>query len=157
MALRSDQEWSFPFAVHFPLLLTLRDASKDEIALLDFPRSHLFVAPPSGFLLVSAEVDCCLGLDSFDCVNCWLDVFVGCFGPIRPMAKFFWSNGLFAIEELEGCEFCGPRLRCVVRPDYFWQLIDPLTLRLFCDALFYSGEDDSICSFYYPIRLWMVH
>ena len=39
---RSDQEWSFPFAMHFPLLLTLRDASKNEITLLDFPRSHLF-------------------------------------------------------------------------------------------------------------------
>ena len=74
---RSDQEWSFPLAVHFPLLLALRDASKDEIALLDLPRSHLLVAPPSGFLLVSAEVDCRLGLFSFDCVDCWLNVFVG--------------------------------------------------------------------------------
>jgi len=108
MALRSDQEWSFPFAVHISLLLTLWDASKDEIALLDFPRSHLLVTPPSGFLLVSAEVDYRLGLDSFDCVDCWLDVFVGCFGPIGPVAKFFWSHGLFAIEELEGCEFCCP-------------------------------------------------
>ena len=73
---RSDQKWSFPFAVHFSLLLALRDTSKDEIALLDFPRSHLFVAPPSGFLLVPAKVDCRLGLDSFDRVDCWLDVFV---------------------------------------------------------------------------------
>ena len=66
---RSDQERSFPLVVHFPLLLTLRDVSKDEIALLDLPRSHLLVAPPSDFLLVSAEVDCRLGLDSFDCVK----------------------------------------------------------------------------------------
>ena len=69
--------------MHFPLLLTLRDASKDEIALLDFLRSHLFVAPPSGFLLVFAEVDCRLGFDGFDCVNCKLDVFVRCFCPIK--------------------------------------------------------------------------
>ena len=105
---RSDQEWSFPFAMHFPLLLALWDTSKDEIALLDFSRSHFLVASPSGFLLVSAEADCRLGLDSFDCVDCWLDVFVGCFVPIRPVAKFFWSHGLFAIEELERSEFCGP-------------------------------------------------
>ena len=144
---RSDQEWSFPFAMHFPLLLTLRDASKDEIALLDFSRSHFFVAPPSGFLLVFAEVNCRLGFDSFNYVNCWLDVFVGFFCPIRPVAKFFWSHGLFAIEELEGCEFCGPRLRCVVRPDYFRQLIYPLALRLLCDVLFDPYEDDPICPF----------
>jgi hypothetical protein len=70
--------------VHFSLLFALRDTVKDEITLLDFPRSHLLVAPPSGFLLVFAEVDCRLGFDSFDCVNCWLDVLVRCFCPIRP-------------------------------------------------------------------------
>ena len=72
----SDQEWSFPFAVHFPLLLALRDVSKDEIAFFDFPRPHFLVAPPSGFVLVLAEVDCSLGLDSFDRIDCWFDVFV---------------------------------------------------------------------------------
>ena len=125
--------------VHFSLLLTLWDASKDEIALLDFPRSHLLVTPPSGFLLVSAEVDCRLCFDGFDRVDRWLDVLVGCFGSVGSMAKFFWSHGLFAIEELEGCEFCGPRLHCVMRPDYFWQLIDPFTVRLLCYVLFDSG------------------
>ena len=73
---RSDQKRSFPFAVHFSLLLSLRDVSKDEIALLDLPRSHLLVAPPSDFLLVPAKVDCCLGLDSLDRIDCLLDVFV---------------------------------------------------------------------------------
>ena len=51
---RSDQERSFPFAVHFALLLALRDAMKNEVALFDFPRPHLLVAPPSDFLLVPA-------------------------------------------------------------------------------------------------------
>ena len=73
---RSDQERSFPFAVHFSLLLALRDMAKDEIVLLDFPRSHLLVVPPSGFLLVPAKVDCRLCFDSFDCIDCWPDVFV---------------------------------------------------------------------------------
>ena len=73
---RSDQKWSFPFAVHFSLLLALRDMAKDEVTLLDFPRSHLLIALPSRFLLVSAKVDCCLCFNSFDCINCWLDVFV---------------------------------------------------------------------------------
>ena len=102
---RIDQKWSFPFAVHFSLLLALRDTSKDEIALLDFPRSHLLVAPSLGFLLVLAEVDCRLSLDSFDRIDCWLDVFVRCFGPVRPVAKFFWCHGLFSIEELKGVNF----------------------------------------------------
>ena len=46
---RSDQKWSFPFAVHFSLLLALRDTSKDEIALLDFSRSHFFCCATFGF------------------------------------------------------------------------------------------------------------
>ena len=117
---RSDQKWSFPFAVHFSLLLSLWDVSKDEIALLDFPRSHLLVAPPSGFLLVPAEVDCRLCLDGFDCIDRWFDVLVRHFSSVRPMSKFFWCHCLFAIEELEGSEFCGPRLRRVMRLDYFW-------------------------------------
>ena len=102
---RIDQKWSFPFAVHFSLLLALRDTSKDEIALLNFLRSHLLIAPPSGFLLVSAKVDCRLCSDSFDRIDCWLDVFVRCFGPVRPVAKFFWCHGLFSIEELKGVNF----------------------------------------------------
>ena len=55
-----DQEWSFPFAMHFALLLALRDATKNEVALFDFPRPHLLVVPPSSFLLVPAKVDCTL-------------------------------------------------------------------------------------------------
>ena len=104
---RSDQKWSFPFAVHFSLLLALQDTSKDKITLLNFPRSHLLVAPPSCFHLVSAKVDCRLCSNSFDRIDCWLDIFVRCFGPVRPMAKFFWCHGLFAIEELKWSELWG--------------------------------------------------
>ena len=62
--------------MHFSLLLALRDMAKDEIALPDFPWSHLLVAPPSIFLLVPVKVDCRLGFDSLDRIDCWLDVFV---------------------------------------------------------------------------------
>ena len=105
---RIDQKWSFPFAVHFTLLFALQDATKNEVALFDFLRPQLHVAPPSSFLLVSAKVDCRLCFDSFDCVDCWLDVFVRCFGFVGSMSKFFWCHCLFAIEELERSEYCGP-------------------------------------------------
>ena len=49
-----------------------------------------------------------LCFDGFDRVDCWLDVFVRCFSPIGPMAKFFWCHCLFAIEEVEGSEFYCP-------------------------------------------------
>ena len=74
---RSDQEWSFPLAVHLPLQLVLRDAAKHEIALFDLPRPYFLVAPPPGLLLVSTQVNGCLGFDGFDYVNSWLHVFVG--------------------------------------------------------------------------------
>ena len=38
-----------------------------------------------------------LCFDGFDRVDCWLDVFVRCFGPVGSMAKFFWCHCLFAI------------------------------------------------------------
>jgi len=81
---------------------------KNEVALFDFPRPHLLVAPPSGFLLVPAEVDCRLCFDGFDRVDRWLDIFVRCFDSVGSMAKFFWCQCLFAIEEFEGSAFCCP-------------------------------------------------
>ena len=77
---------------------------KNKVALFDLPRSHLFVAPPSGLLLVLTKVDGCLCFNGFDCVDCWLDVFVGSFCSVRPVAKLFWGYCLFAIEKLEGIE-----------------------------------------------------
>ena len=71
-------------------------------------RGLTFLLPPSGFLLVFAKVDYRLCFDSFDCVDCWLDVFVRCFGSVGSMSKFFWCHCPFTIEELERCEFCGP-------------------------------------------------
>ena len=62
--------------MHFSLLLALRDETEYEVALFDFLRPHLLVAPPLGFLLVPAEVDCHLCFDGFDSVDCWLDVLV---------------------------------------------------------------------------------
>ena len=98
----SDQEWSFPFAVHFPLLLALRDASKDKIAHLDLPRFHLLVFPPLRFGLVFGEIDCCLHFDHFDIVNYRLHVifdrllrpFIGSLGS---ESYFFWRHSLFSI------------------------------------------------------------
>ena len=48
--------------MHLPLQFALRDAVNHEVALFDLPRPYFFVAPPSGFLLVSAKVDSCLVL-----------------------------------------------------------------------------------------------
>jgi hypothetical protein len=81
---------------------------------------------------------------------------LGVFGS--PGTKFYlcWSHCRLAIQELERQKFGGPRLDCVLRPDYPWQLINPLALRLFYDVLLYACEYDAVCSFYHPIGLRMV-
>ena len=106
---RSDQEWSFPLAVHLPLQLVLWDAAKHEVTLFDLPRPCFLVAPPSGLLLVFAEIDSCLCVDGFDCVDSWLHVFLGILYSVGRMPKLFWGYCFFAIEErLEGCKLCCP-------------------------------------------------
>ena len=100
---RSDQEWSLPLAVHLPLQLVLRDAAKHEVTLFDLPRPYFLVAPPSGLLLVFAEIDSCLCVDGFDCV------FLRILYSVGRMPKLFWGYCFFAIEErLEGCKLCCP-------------------------------------------------
>ena len=101
---QSNQEWFFPLAVHLPLQFALRDMAKHEVTFLDFPRPDFLIAPPSDFLLVSAEVDRCLDFDSFDCVSSWLHILIGILLSVRPMMKLFRSHGFFAIEKLEGIE-----------------------------------------------------
>ena len=90
------------------LEFVLRDAAKHEATLLDLPWPYFLVAPPSGFLLISAKVDSCLGFDGFDCVDSWLHVFLGILCSVGPMSKLLWGHCFFVIEELEWCELCCP-------------------------------------------------
>ena len=92
------------------LEFVLRDAAKHEATLLDLPWPYFLVAPPSGLVMILAQIDGRLRFYGFDCVDSWLHIFLGVLCSIRPVAKLFWSHCFFAVKEFERCKLCCPRL-----------------------------------------------
>jgi hypothetical protein len=70
--------------------------------------------------------------------------------------SFYISLGAIAsVEQTQWCETCLPWGCCVVRPDYLWHFIHPLSLFLIIHAFLDCWEYQPICSFHNPIRLRM--